>query len=191
MLLAAVTARLDASSAFSQPAGWAQIRRDDCSGPLRTDLSQAFFYKVVSGSEPSSYVFSFPASTGAAGTVLAYTGVSSSAPVIASTGRYTRNSVVTHGPAVTASAEGGRVIGFFGHSGAEGVSAPSGMTQRTTTYVSDGSTVTLSSADEALASSASSGNKAARSARQQSCNLGGLILLRPGGSDPSPPPPPP
>ena len=42
-------------------------RRDDCSGPLRTDLAQAFFVKVATNAEPTSYAFSFPTATGAAG----------------------------------------------------------------------------------------------------------------------------
>jgi hypothetical protein len=191
VLLASVAARVAAGSAFTAPGGWTQVRRDDCTGPLRTDLSRVFFYKVATASEPSSYTFSFNATAGAAGAVLAYAGVQSVSPVSDSTGRYTRNSVMTVAPALTAPADGGRLVGAFAHSGSAVATTPFGMTSRGTVAVASGQTVALIVADQELAPSASSGDKAARAASPQSCNVGGLVLLRSGSSSAPPPPPPP
>ena len=190
VLVAAVTARVDAGSALTQPSGWTLVRRDDCSGPERTVLAQALFYKVATGSEPSSYAFSFPVSTGAAGSVLAYAGVNTATPVDGSSGRYSRNTVFTHGPSVTPSGEGRRLVASFAHSGAQNVTPPSGSTQRAVSMVSATPTATMTVVDEALASSAASGNKVAKASTPQACNVGGMVLLTPSGATSTNPPPP-
>lgn len=192
VLVAAVAARLSAGSAFTQPAGWTLVRRDDCSGPQKTDLAQALFYKVAGGSEPSSYTFSFSAPTGAAGSVLAYSGVDTANPLDGSSGKYTRNTVFIHGPSLDASGEGRRLVASFAHSGTQGVSSPSGMTDRASSAVSVTPTASVTVADEARASGGATGNRTARGQTAQSCNVGGMVLLRPnGGSNTSPPPSPP
>ena len=192
VLVATVAARLGAESSLSQPAGWTLVRRDDCSGPLRTALSQALFYRIVGGSEPSSYTFSFPTPTGATGSVLAYTGVDPATPVEASGGRFTRNTVFAHGPSLTAAGEGRRLVGSFAHSGSSGVASPSGMTERAQAAVTASPTASVTISDAALAVAGETGNRTARGQSAQACNIAAMLLLRPsGGSSTSPPPPPP
>jgi hypothetical protein len=190
VLVAAVAARLGSGSAVSQPSGWRLIRRDDCSGPSQTVLAQAIYYKVATASEPSSYTFTFQASTGSAGSVLVYSGVDTANPVDGSSGRYSRNTVYAHAPALTPSGEGRRLVAAFAHSGAQDVTVPSDTTQRAATMVTISPTATFTAADQALASALSTGTKSARASSPQSCNLGALVLLRPnGGSSTTPPPP--
>lgn len=52
VLLASVTARLGAAAPISAPSGWALVRRDSCSGPNRTQLTQALYVRLASASEP-------------------------------------------------------------------------------------------------------------------------------------------
>ena len=189
VLVATVAARLAATAALSQPSGWTLVRRDDCSGPQRSDLAQAVFYKVAGGSEPSSYSFSFGSATGAAGSVVAYTGVNTASPVDGSSGRYSRNSVYIHGPSVTPSGEGTRAVGSFANTGAQAVTPPSGTSTRGAVVASASPSLTLTVVDQALASSDPSGNMVAKAEAPQSCNVGGVVILRPSGSPSSPPPP--
>ena len=191
VLVASVAARLGSGSPLNQPAGWSLVRRDDCSGPQKTDLSQAFFYKVAGGSEPASYTFGFSDTTAAAGSVLAFTGVDTASPLDGSAGRFTRNSIYLHGPSLTPSGEGRRLVGSFAHSGAQGVAVPSGMTGRGTSAVTASPTTSLTVADEALATAGETGNKTARGQAAESCNVAGVVLLRPAGGSSNPPPPPP
>jgi hypothetical protein len=194
VLVAAVAARLSPGSPLAQPSGWTLVRRDECSGPNRTVLTQALFYRVASGSEPASYTFSFAAPTGAAGSVLAYSGVDTANPVEANSGRFSRNTVFIHGPAMTAAGEGRRLVGSFAHSGRDGVASPSGMSQQSHATVTADPTASATVTDQALATAGDTGNRAARSQTPQACNIGGMVLLRPNGAtstSPPPPPPPP
>lgn len=187
VLVAAVTARVDAGSAMGGPSGWTLIRRDDCSGSERTVLSQALYYKVAGGSEPSAYTFSSSTPSGVVGSVLAYSGVDTANPIDGSSGRYTRNSVYVKTTSVAPSGDARLLVASIAHSGAEEPSGPAEMTRRAGSVVSAEPTATLAVADQALTGSGPSGEKAAKVSSPPRCSLGALVLLRPSGNATPPP----
>ena len=189
MLVAAVAARLGAAASVTAPAGWTLVRRDECSGPQRTDLAQAFFTKVAGSSEPSAYTFSFSEATGAAGAVLAYTGVDPSSPIDGSGGRFSRNTGGIYAPSLLPTGDWRRLVVSFAHSGARTIPAPRGTIERAEAMATGSRTATLAVFDEALDSSAPTGDRSSRADVAQTCNLGGGVLLTPAGSGSSAPPP--
>ena len=194
VLVAAVAARVDSGAAFAQ-VGWAQVRRDDCSGPNQTQLAQALYVRVATGSEPSSYTFSFPQTTGAAGSVLAYRGADAARPVDTNAGKVHRNSSWSVAPSVTPTVEASRLVAAFAHSGSSGVTVTSDVNQQATSSVSTNPTVRATTADRGLTSTSSTKDVGAKAPEQQSCSIGGALVLRPAANqpddDPPPPPPPP
>jgi hypothetical protein len=191
VLVAAVAGRLGPEASVTPPAGWALVRRDQCSGPQRTELAQALFTKVAGSSEPSAYAFSFSEVTAAAGAVLAYTGVDPSSPSDGSSGRLSRNTGGIYAPSLTPTGDWGRLVVSFAHSGALSIPAPSGTTRRAESTAAAEQAVTLAVFDEALGSSEPTGERSSRGPVAQSCNVGALLLLRPAGDPASSPPSPP
>ncbi len=186
VLVAAVTARVDAATAVSAPSGWTLVRRDDCSGSAQTVLAQSVYYRVAGGSEPASYTFSSPVPTGVASSVLAYTGVDTASPIEGSSGRMTRNSVFVKTTPVTASGDARLLVASFAHSAAADPTGPAAMTKRSGAIVAADPSASLAVADQALSGSGSSGEPAARVASPPRCSLGALVLLRPSASAPPP-----
>src|SRR5205814_1599209 len=96
--------------AVTAPAGWTLIRRDTAG----TYTTQALYYRVVTASEPASYSWSFSGAVPAAGGIVAYSGVSTAAPVDVSGGTGQNvNATSIVAPSVTTTVSGTRVVGFF------------------------------------------------------------------------------
>jgi len=86
VLLANVSVNGGSPAVITAPTGWVSIARTDND----TNISVASYYKVVSGSEPTSYTWTISPQTHAVGGITDYTGVDTTNPIDAvgsSTGR--------------------------------------------------------------------------------------------------------
>ena len=177
VLLATVDYR-GAAVIAAVPAGW-QLVRTDLNG---TAVRKATYVRVAGGSEPASYVWGFDRRPSAVGSILAYSGVSGSTPVEASSGRANAASKLVTAPSVTTTSPGALVVGLFTVNKRAGLTPPTGMVERS--EVSSPAAVTYpvtgESADLVRASAGASGDKAATSTLS-GASIGQQIALTPAG----------
>jgi hypothetical protein len=107
------------------PSGWTLVRRTD----RGSDLGQAVFYRVATAAEPPSYTWTFSQSLIAAGGILRYTNVNTTAPIVGSSGNTGDSNTLT-APGVGAEANS-ILVAFFGlKKKATSLSTPGSMTER-------------------------------------------------------------
>jgi hypothetical protein len=140
------------SNAQITPPGWTLARRTN----RGSDLGQAIFYRVAGGTEPASYTWTFPQSLKVAGGILRYTGVSTTAPIVASSGN-TGDSRTLTALGVDA-VERSALVAFFGLKKKDtSLSTPPGMTGRY--YFESPLDAAILGADELRASGGATGNR--------------------------------
>jgi hypothetical protein len=108
-----------------RPLGWRTVRRTDNG----TDFGQAIFYRIVTGNEGITVTSTFGQRVAAAGAILRYTGVNTTAPIISSSGRAGISDVLT-APTVQAEANSMAVGLFAIKRKMTSLSTPSEMTAR-------------------------------------------------------------
>jgi hypothetical protein len=112
--------------AIAPPIGWRLIRRDG--GQDAGTLSQASYWKVVAPVEPATYTWSWDSwQVESVGGLLRYRGANTAAPPEQASGRLTRNAVSFAAPSVTTSMPNELVVGMFGSTGTNGLTAPTEM----------------------------------------------------------------
>ncbi len=111
---------------LTPPAGWSLVRLD----PRGTTMEQAVYTKVADGSEPSSYSWTIGASRVAVGAISTYSGVSTTAPVSASSGQTNDASIQIAAPSVDVDVDGSTVVGVFGITRVTTVAPPAVMEER-------------------------------------------------------------
>ena len=176
VLLAAISARLSATSSISAPSGWALVRRDNCTH-FGQSLAQAVFVKAASMSEPASYAFTFSAATGASASVLDYDGANATQPVDASSGGYTQSSQSTIAPGHGLAGEYDSRRPVLPHNGTAEFGTPSGMTRRTGLLTATPSVI-AATADQPLALRSPTGNRSVIAALPSPCSIGQQVVLR-------------
>jgi hypothetical protein len=171
------------------PPGWRLIRVDWSKGSS-AKLTQAVYYKVAGAVEPPVYRWRFAVSRAASGGLLAYGGLDAVRPVLAHSGRITRNSRWIRAPSVTASVPNVLVVGFFALSGRGAVSTPPGMAKRFGVTGKGFAGTSSAAADVVLPDATETGVKAARLRVPHSSVIGQLVALRPDATTAPPLPPP-
>jgi hypothetical protein len=164
---------IETAATWVLPGGWT-LQRSDNSSPHK--LTQAVFYRVSDGSEPSSYSFRWSGSGDVAGSMADYSGVDPTSPINADSGNATTtksNSITA--PGVTTTTSNALVIGFFGIRAGTTISLPAGETQRWT--ATQGS-ITLAGGDQTQAVAGPTGALVA-SAVPTAYNAGQLVALKP------------
>ena len=173
VLLAQVT--YNSTGAITPPAGWSLVRSDVNSTLLR----QSVYVHVAGSSEPATYTWTLAAAHGAAGAILAYTGVDTTNPVDVSNGGASHSTAVT-APSMTTTAPGDQLVGFFGAKGPTTFAPPAGMTEQTESSLNvSGEKITAESADSALGAAGATGVWTATSSALV-YGIGQLVALRPG-----------
>jgi hypothetical protein len=160
---------------ITPPLGWILIRTD-VSG---TPQTQAAYYKVAGGSEPSSYTWTFSVSEGAVGGILAYTGASTSNPIDAQGGQVNAKSTLLTAPSITTTANGDALVAFFDVTQNSTVTPPGSMTERFDLVTGSMPFLTAEGADEIQATAGPTGARVA-TASLAGKSIGQLIALRPG-----------
>jgi len=167
------------SVTVTDPSGWTFIRQENGNS---TGIGVRLYYRVAS-SEPASYKWTFSASEAATAGIAAYSGVSTTNPIDASSGAgSSANGTSITAPAVTTTAPNDMVVGFFSTGKNQVITQPSGMTEHWD--VTPGSAIESETADVLQASAGSSGSKTATVSGSASW-VGQLVALLPacaGGS---------
>lgn len=185
VLLAAVGVR--GSPGITPPSGWTLARSDQ----VGFTVKQSVYWKVAGSAEPASYTFTFGSSQGASGTIVAYTGVDTSAPVDVAGGQTGDGTAPPTAPSVTTTTANDRLVAFFGLAAATGIGAPAGMTERAEASTTAGTyRTTTEAADQALGAAGATGSRVASTSSTAS-SIGQVVALRPAEGAPPPPPPPP
>ncbi|MGH3507107.1 MAG: hypothetical protein ACRDO2_07875 [Nocardioidaceae bacterium] len=124
LLLASVSFR--GQPTITSPAGWTLVRRD-VNG---TVMQQAIYWKFAEPTEPSEYTWTFSTRPAAVGSMLTYSGVSSSGPIQTSDAATASSKLIT-APSVTTSAPYAMLVGFFGVARLSTIAEPPSMTELT------------------------------------------------------------
>jgi hypothetical protein len=123
MLIAVVDMRGNLNHKISAPRGWKLIRRDVVS----STLTKAVFVRKAGSAEPSQYRFNFNRKQTTNAIILAFSGVDSASPVVASSKKGTRHSKRVTAPGLTAPSEGGYLVGLYATACRTQTSPPPGM----------------------------------------------------------------
>jgi hypothetical protein len=160
------------TSPITAPGDWTRITLPDTSGGV---VTSAVYWKVAAGTEPAAD-FARPASeTGdMVGGIVAYRGVSGSAP-IAVAGGSTGSGETATTPALTTTATGAVVVHLLTRSGGQ-PPTPTGTTARFT-HSSDSETVTA--ADEALAGPGAVPQRTSTTSGSTTAWIAQTVVLRP------------
>ena len=174
VLLAAVQVR--GAPTITPPAGWQLVRMT----PTGTSMRLATYWHAAGGTEPAAYTWTFSSAQSATGSVLAYTGVSPTAPIDTSAGQANASSTSVTAPSIATTAADAQVVGLFANTTLTSFTPPAGMTERSD--IASPSTVTYkvtgASADTVLATPGATGTKTA-TALNAGPSVGQLIALRP------------
>ncbi len=183
LLIAQVTVGRDTVGAtMTAPPGWQPIRVDNAGN----SITQGLFYRVSSGSEPSSYTFSWTPTTGhanAEGVMADYAGVDPSSPINASSGAASSTSSTSiTAPGLTTTTFNATVVGFFGIETLTTISVPAGETQRWTAQgggSGNGSIyMTVSGGDQVQGVAGATGSLVA-TAQDAGYSVGQAVALKP------------
>jgi fibronectin type 3 domain-containing protein len=175
------TVDVQGAPAVSAPAGWTLVRTDS-STATTPSVGQTTFVHVVGASEPASYTFTWTGSLGAAGAILAYSGVDTTSPIDVHSGAVANAAAVT-APSVTTTGAGRMLVALFGVSPERTITGPAGMTQRHSVVngaVPGQKASSLSAEVVQAAAGASGGRTATLSSAGRA--VGQLVALRPGTS---------
>lgn len=179
LLLASIDLR--GSATITPPSGWVLVRQD-VNG---TAMRKATFRRVASAAEPPSYTWTFSAARGAVGSMSSYSGVSTTAPVPASSGQAnTTSSKQVGAPSVTTTSPNSVVVGLFGVAREATFTPPSGMTERTDvsspTSSASNKRVSGETADVLTTAAGATGTRVATSSTAGP-SVGQLVVLAPAG----------
>jgi hypothetical protein len=193
VLVAGIAVRLGSPGQVIAPAGWRPIR-GLTSRSRAANLTQITYYKVAAIIEPPTYRWHFARPRGATGGLLVYAGIDGARPLLAHSGRATRNGRMILAPSVRTAERNMLVVGFFSGSGRGLLAAPRGMARRYRVAGAARVGVSAEAADLTLLANAS-GAKVARSSVVHRSAVGQLVALRPAGPAAlgpalAPPPPP-
>ena len=158
------------------PSGWTLVQRNGDNA-----LGQFVYFRVATASEPSSYTWTGRL-TNAAGAIVAFTGVDTTAPVNASAGQVNSTNGQITTPSVTTTRANVRLVGIFGTLSTVTMSAAAGMSViwhgSSSGTGSSGVQVTNMGADEVWATPGATGSRTA-TATGANRTVGQLIALQP------------
>ena len=160
----------------SAPSGWTLVRRNGDNA-----VGQFVYSRVLTASEPSSYTWT-GRSTNAAGAIVAFSGVDTTAPVNVHAGQVNSTNSQIIAPSITTTRANILLVGVFGIVSTQTLSAPAGMSAiwSGSSSGTGGSSVQVSTlgADEAWATPGATGSRTA-TATGGSRSIGQLIALQP------------
>ena len=183
VLVAAVAFRVDSATSIAAPVGWTTVVQTACT-TASSPLAQATFVRVAGPSEPATYSFTGPATTGAVGSILAYSGVDTVQPVVAAAGAMTRNTR-SLSASVTTSVPQSLLVGAFTHSGRTAIDPPTGMQPRTDAVTGTSAPAARMLTADQLLATAGTHSRTARAQANNTCNVAQLVALRPAPTPPA------
>lgn len=116
------------SVSLGTPTGWTLVRLVQQTSSASNKL--AIYRKAVTGSEPSSYKWTYGGThTGIVGSIATFSGVDPTTPILAENGAATSWSLSHTAPAITTTAANAMLVGSFAFSSSTNWNPPSGMTE--------------------------------------------------------------
>ncbi len=183
VMLAAIAVS-PSSSLITAPSGWSLVsRRDQSSGGTQ---SLAIYVKVA-GTEPSTYSWSFPNSSGSAGGIQTFTGVDTNNPIDVYSTSATASSATHTAPSVTPRIPRTMLVTWHAFNSAATWTPPSGMTEavdKMSESATGSSGVSLEGNYLFESSSAATGTKSAVASNNADVGNTGSLALRPANSAP-------
>lgn len=163
---------------ITPPGGWTEIRSDVAFGLLGlTATTQGVYYRVVDGSEPNTYEWTyrtFLAGNPAAGAITLFRGVDVGEPIDAHAGGTGDGATIT-APSVTTSVDGAYLLGLFASDSGDSDVAPA--TPLDTLYQAGRSDIAIAAGGQTQATAGATGSRSASAADGR--NIGQLVALRP------------
>ncbi|MDZ7661486.1 LamG domain-containing protein [Thiohalophilus sp.] len=162
---------------ISAPAGWTKVR-DDVSGLwLDRTSTQTIYYRVVDGSEPASYQWTFP-NDRAAGGITAFSGVDVTDPIDDDSGQADDDSTIT-APSVTSTEDNGYLVALFASaSGNTDVTPTASLTTLYQPRTGGGPNgIAIATGIQALPNAGATGDRTATASDTD--NIGQMLVLRP------------
>lgn len=190
VMLAWVSQRTDdlplGSNTKTVPSGWTQVLTRDDGSTFGTTL----YRKVAGSSEPASYTWEFDKAGRAAGTIVAFRGVDTSNPVIASASQLNSANTSHTAPAVTTTVADSMLVALYAVPAGDTAittptgspawsSAPAAMSTGANGGISTAAAFVLQATAGSSGSKVSSGNPSRQS-------VGALVALRAADSNPPP-----
>jgi hypothetical protein len=173
-LVASVSVR--GAPTIAPQSGWSLIRLDVNSTVLR----QAVYVRVAAAGDPSSWTWTFNAAKAAVGEVVAYGGVDTGAPVVASAGQVTASSTTVTAPSVQAAA-GQAVVALFSIARSTTMTTAQPLTERAEVRTTSGTYHVTGVAADALAVTTGSTGSFTSTAPSGAVGVGQTVVLRPAG----------
>jgi hypothetical protein len=173
VLVAAVSVR--GGPTVTGPAGWTKVRADQNA----TTMGETLWVHTLGSGDPTSWTWSFSSSQAAAGVIGAYSGVSSSSPVVTTAGQVNAASKVIAAPAPATFSASTTVVAAFGIAQYVTIGPDTPFTERgesstpSTTYK-----VSVSLADAPMAANTAMQPPTA-DASTSAANVGQVVVLRP------------
>jgi VCBS repeat-containing protein len=178
-LVAAIAFRPNTAT-INTPAGWTLIRRTDNTN-LNTN-SVATYYKIAVAGEAASYTWTLGgAPIGAAGGIVAFTNVSSCAPVDIQTSALTASALTHAAPTVTTTQAGDMLLTTHSFSSSSTWLPPAGMTEvvdEASEVVPNTAGVGLEMNYVLLGAAGATGAKTATASNDADAGIGSTIALR-------------
>jgi MSHA biogenesis protein MshQ len=186
VLLAQVAIHYDKTPTITAPSGWTFIRQDT-GGSAGSSVSDALYYRVATGTEPSSYTWTLSQVETSAGGIASYTGVNIDNPVDISGASVGASGTTLTAPSVTTTNANDMLLALFGDGKPNTtVTNPTGMTQEWDQFNAAAGTIDASMSDVLQASAGASGTKVATggnagwTAQLVALNAGALTLVSSG-----------
>jgi hypothetical protein len=157
VMIAAITIRGGSGVTITAPNGWTSIQNTNTAG---NEIKTQSWYKVASGSEGSSYTWTWTGARAASGVVASYSGVDPNTPIDTS-GSQANSSATTHtAPSITPTNGSNYLVVIYGISNSYPISSTSPLTDRGYSASSGSSNLTATRiADEQLRHTGATGSR--------------------------------
>jgi hypothetical protein len=177
VMIAAITVRPYTAS-ITAPSGWTLIRQtNQTSG---TSSTQATYWKAAGSSEPSSYSFTFSASTGSAGGIATFYNINTSNPINAENGQATASSLSHATASVTTTVANTMLISTHSLTSSATWTAPAGMTEafdKSSDAVPNSAGISVEMNYATQASAAATGTKTATASNNANTGVAQIVSL--------------
>ncbi len=177
VMIAAITVR-PYTATITAPSGWTLIRQTSQS--TGTTSTQATYWKAAGGSEPTSYAFTFSASTGSAGGISTFYNINTTNPINAENGQATASSLTHATPSVTTTVANTMLVATTSFVSSATWTPPAGMTEsidRASDGVPNVNGVSIEVSYTTKASAGSTGIKTATASNNANVGVAQIVSL--------------
>jgi hypothetical protein len=178
LLLAQITVIGGSSATITAHADWTLLKR----GNNGTNIAQAIYYRIATGSEQTSYTWSFDGNRRASGGILRYSGVDTSSLPFVFT-ENTGNGTTLTATGLTTTVANSYLVTFFGNASTNTLTEQASLTERYS--IANTQSIRSLAADQLIASAGATGNRTASVSFGGTNWIAHAVELRPDTSIPT------